>query len=628
MTLGKRYIAAWLVTVLLALSISLANAQTISTISGSILDESNQPIPFVHVSLERTGYGTVTNLNGEFTLNIPSSAYDKNLVTSCIGYVSRKVLVKSGVTSYMIVLKESIQELDNIVVTPKDDAREIVKLAIENIPANYPTEPTSMEAFIRISTSQDSLGLKPFYIIEGLFEANKEDYSKPRDKGTIKLLQSRKFEFSRIDSLELRFYGSAHSIHWADMVMRRDGPLDSKKSDKYNFQIEDVLWYDNELLYKIQFDSKDNGRGCLYILENAFAIRKIDLSYNQNELKSLVDNLRLSGYKRESQKYVVEYVKSGNNWNISSLEYTTMFLGNNQKSIYSRDVVSVSNVKSEFAQIPYANRLGFSEIVLQKVGQYDSAFWQGDNIIQPDANLKAAMRTNELRSPDGEKTKREKFIEVFQRFRINYGIGLSQSYSSSGNIQFDDLTVNPTFQNGRKDIPTFQQGVSYELSNNFMIGMEALTSFKERRLGELLMTLAWEKNLTPKSRPLYISFILKSGIRRAYNFLETVDNPNPVKLEGKDFDSKRIDVYRGVRSASVIPTVRLSFEVSKRVRPYVSFGREYLFAVNQGLLLVEDDSFFKRKQAFVTSSGDERTISGNSARKSRSLLMMGVTLTY
>jgi len=82
-------------------------------------------------------------------------------VTSCIGYVSRNVLVQDGITSYIIVLQEFIQEFDNIIITPKD-AREIVMSAIHNIPGNYPSKPSSLVAFIESIHHRIHWGLSLF----------------------------------------------------------------------------------------------------------------------------------------------------------------------------------------------------------------------------------------------------------------------------------------------------------------------------------------------------------------------------------------------------------------------------------------------------------------------------------
>lgn len=64
----------------LLLAGSMAYAQ--NTLRGKVTDASGQPLPGVTVMVEGTGNGTTTDLNGNYTLSVPSGA---KIVFSCLG---------------------------------------------------------------------------------------------------------------------------------------------------------------------------------------------------------------------------------------------------------------------------------------------------------------------------------------------------------------------------------------------------------------------------------------------------------------------------------------------------------------------------------------------------------------
>lgn len=82
-------------------------------ISGVIVDETGQPIVGANVVEKGTTNGTVTDMDGKFSIHASS---DKAiLVVSYIGYVDREISVK-GQKNWSITLKEDLHSLDEVVV--------------------------------------------------------------------------------------------------------------------------------------------------------------------------------------------------------------------------------------------------------------------------------------------------------------------------------------------------------------------------------------------------------------------------------------------------------------------------------------------------------------------------------
>lgn len=82
-----------------------------STVSGTVTDDSGDPIPGVTVMIQGTTTGTITDVDGHYELNnVPENA---TLVFSFVGMKSREVFVESGVIN--VQLEEAVIGLDEIV---------------------------------------------------------------------------------------------------------------------------------------------------------------------------------------------------------------------------------------------------------------------------------------------------------------------------------------------------------------------------------------------------------------------------------------------------------------------------------------------------------------------------------
>ncbi len=98
-------------TCALIFCVSVISAQT-KHLTGIISDENGEPIIGASVMLKGTTIGTVTDVDGRFSLNVPE---DGILVISYIGYQSQEVPV-TGLNTLNVVLQEDTELLDEVVV--------------------------------------------------------------------------------------------------------------------------------------------------------------------------------------------------------------------------------------------------------------------------------------------------------------------------------------------------------------------------------------------------------------------------------------------------------------------------------------------------------------------------------
>ena len=97
----------------LFVGIGLVNAQ-ISKVTGTVIsEEDGLPIVGASIVVKGTSTGTITDMDGKFTLeNLPNSA--KTLMVSFIGLRTQEVAIQSIVN---VVLKPEAEILDELVVT-------------------------------------------------------------------------------------------------------------------------------------------------------------------------------------------------------------------------------------------------------------------------------------------------------------------------------------------------------------------------------------------------------------------------------------------------------------------------------------------------------------------------------
>ncbi|WP_368111902.1 SusC/RagA family TonB-linked outer membrane protein [Bacteroides nordii] len=88
--------------------------QQIKTIKGVVKDKSGEPLPGVNVSVKGATTGGITDVNGEFVLNLSDPAR-AILVFSYVGFKTLETKVGSG-TTLNIVMDEDAETLDEIVV--------------------------------------------------------------------------------------------------------------------------------------------------------------------------------------------------------------------------------------------------------------------------------------------------------------------------------------------------------------------------------------------------------------------------------------------------------------------------------------------------------------------------------
>ena len=166
--------------------LSVSYAQEAITITGSVVDENNEPLPGVSVQIEGTTTGTITDVSGEYLLNASSTA--SALLFSFIGYETQVIPIENS-SVIDVTLEPDVELLEEVVVVGYgEQSRETLTTAIskldnqvlENIP--YTNGAAALQGTlsgVRVQTNSGQPGAAPNIVIRGGTSINSPNSSNP-----------------------------------------------------------------------------------------------------------------------------------------------------------------------------------------------------------------------------------------------------------------------------------------------------------------------------------------------------------------------------------------------------------------------------------------------------------------
>ena len=222
------------VLLFLAMSVGVVSAQT-SKVTGKVVGEDGEPVIGASIIVKGTTVGTVTDFDGNFTLDVPSDG--KQLVISYIGMKSQEVAATSNVN---VKLLADTQNLDEVVVTAMGISKEKKALgyAVQDVKADELTKGanTSLSGALQgkvsgveISPSSGMPGASskitirgsrsftgdntPLYVIDGIISSSGLDGINPSDIQSMEILK---------DASSTAIYGSRGS-NGVILIMTKQG---------------------------------------------------------------------------------------------------------------------------------------------------------------------------------------------------------------------------------------------------------------------------------------------------------------------------------------------------------------------------------------------------------------------
>ena len=343
-------------------------------ISGTVIDElTSNPLPYVNFSTE-TNLGTISNIDGRVVFKYPKEFINSSLYISSIGYKTSIVTLPEVDTEDMsFSLMPDTFNISEVTVMPLK-GKDIIAMAIENIPNNYHDSIIFMDVFYRkILNTEMSLELrsKEFYFrdipINMLKEAALTMKKLPvKTKSKKDLLRVNAFRRERekdggadsiitlfkeiitphLDSLERTEFDSVAMVlvedlynqtlskddTWEfdqfDLIGNRKGHavLSNKGLKKQIFELGDIVRYNDRQTYVINTSPKSCKKACyfkgeIYIDVESYAFVKEH--YFLPECDKCFEEAKLLGMTRKGVFAEVDviYKKYKSFWGLSHFSY-------------------------------------------------------------------------------------------------------------------------------------------------------------------------------------------------------------------------------------------------------------------------------------------------------------------
>ena len=186
--LSRRTLTQILILVMFLFNSTIAFAQ--SKVTGLVKDKAGEPLIGVNVVEKGTTNGTITNMDGEFTLD---TAQGKTLQFSYIGYKTKEVTVTGS--SLTVIMDDDNRTLDEVVVvgygkmTRKDVTSSITTIKADDLNKGVYTNPAQMlqgkvpglvitqssdpnaspSITLRGASSfREGVAMEPFYVVDGV----------------------------------------------------------------------------------------------------------------------------------------------------------------------------------------------------------------------------------------------------------------------------------------------------------------------------------------------------------------------------------------------------------------------------------------------------------------------------
>jgi len=312
-----------LLLLLLCASPALSNP-----IDGVIKDaKTKECIPFVNVVIQNTTIGTITDLDGNFSLNFQSLPI--TIQVSLMGYKSQNITIEDLNKPIVIHLEEDVFSLNEVVVKPDNSyeramLRKIIKSRSRNNPSNFKnlnykdyTRTTVFLTNLNATTTQsktfkksadafvkknDSLVMMPFFMDETITkhirdeESNIDESKKTSQKSDGILSESNTQVSSVLDSkltTEFNFYDNQINV----LTRGFPSPLSNTALLYYNIYLSDSTTTNEIKYYKFDFYPKSykniTFKGHFWVEDKSWALTEIKATLPNSANLNFVSNLEV-----------------------------------------------------------------------------------------------------------------------------------------------------------------------------------------------------------------------------------------------------------------------------------------------------------------------------------------------
>lgn len=381
-------------------------------ITGIIIDDENlDPLPFATIAIKNKGRGTVTNNSGEFGLKIIPDFINDTLSVSYLGYIRREIPIKQAFgNNFTISMKREFISIPEIIIR-NQIPQEIISRARLAIPDNWGNTPASMTGFYREGVlKKDELQTYS----EAILQIYKSAYSGTLLRDQIKVYKSRKIENTdRTDTLSVRLKAGLSTCLDLDGAKNIFDFLSMESMPDYHYRMTDIVTYDDETAYAIEFVQRDDidlplYKGTIYINTADYGILYAEFEINP----SLIYKMKNSFVSNSSRgfntwpisvKYSVNYRKMNERYFLSHVRGDLLFTSSKKKKLFHTQFrvffeLAITDIElNKVTRFEREELAPIHSIFSKTITDYDPFFWGNQDFLRPEDNLLQALKNMNVR---------------------------------------------------------------------------------------------------------------------------------------------------------------------------------------------------------------------------------------
>ncbi|GCC51983.1 hypothetical protein SanaruYs_22140 [Chryseotalea sanaruensis] len=455
------------------------------SISGSITDENNQPVPYATIFIRELNSGTTTNMQGKYFMLMNTGIY--HVAVSCVGYESQAFVITVADSELIknIKLQTSSTQLNELVIraSRRDPAFEIIQSVIDN-KEKHLTQVKSYKTNIYVRALEQSDKKKKSTQQNPADEISKIDPTKDpleeaRKQEEARLMQINLVEMQltlnykypdnyKEERTAYKLYGSKAGLYipifsqadfnfyhnLVDMKGISEIPLISPISRtailSYKYKLDAVLKENEKVVYKIKVIPRKSGdatvNGFLYVNDSTWNINRLEFTIEKGGLKF---------YDLFIIKQNYEEISEG--WWIPTRQEFTYETKASERIFKGKTILAYSNYEKDVA---FPERFFGNEV----------------SVITKDAYKKDSSYWNQAR-PEALSADEKKLIALRDSIEA---VRSSKRYIDSINAKFNKVTIGEVlyhgvgFRNGNKkssvNIASLLSLIDFAVVGGFRLG--------------------------------------------------------------------------------------------------------------------------------------------------------------
>jgi len=393
------------------------------TYRGKVVDsESGAPLIFATISVQGTNLATVTNIDGEFSIKVPTTVTTGAIEISYLGYNNKVVPfsdLKNNGTINSIKVSPAPIPIQEVTIKPIT-GEEIVTQAIRNFELNYSTVPNMMSAFYRETVKK---GRNYVAIGEAVVEVFKAPYNNEYRPDAVKIYKGRRgSDVSRMDTVLFKLQGGPVTSLQLDIVKNPEAIITMEAMQYYDYSLISIVMIDDNPHYMVEFAQKEEVLtplyfGKMFIDTRSFALKEMEFSLNLeniDEAKALFIRKKPLGVDvvPEQASYKAIFKETAGKWYFAYSRAEVRFNVSWKKRLFNSTYTTMSEIAitdrttEEVIKFAGAERVKYTDVFSDKVSALsDPDYWGDYNVIEPDQSIESAIRrlSRKLRFNDDEK---------------------------------------------------------------------------------------------------------------------------------------------------------------------------------------------------------------------------------